>query len=147
MLAAAALAAVLSGCGDSGPPRAAIEGEVTIGGEPLKSGRIIFAPQAPTEGPATTVAIVNGHYCVERANGPLVGQHLVRIESDPDLGFALDDEEAFVAHAGARPLPPSPIPPEFSHRSQLMVEVKADQENKFDVPIPVATHSAARPAY
>ncbi|HUE69312.1 MAG TPA: hypothetical protein VMP01_00345 [Pirellulaceae bacterium] len=135
------LSASLTGCGESGPPRAAIEGEVTIGGQPLKAGRITFAPQAPTQGPATTLAIVAGRYQAERSHGPLVGLNLIQVEADPDLGFPLDDEQAFAA-LGAMPAIWQPIQPEFNLNSQLTTEIRAGEVNRCDVTIPAIVPSA-----
>ncbi len=141
------LAVALTGCVESGPDRAAISGQVTIGGQPLKAGRILFTPLAPTEGPASSAAIVDGNYRLDEQQGPLVGQHRVAVEAALDLGFPLDDEQAFAAQAAGRPLPPSPIPPEYGSHTQVVAEVKSGEQNKFDVPIPAPPHSAARPAY
>ena len=130
------LAATVAGCGESGPPRASIAGKVTVGGEPLKAGRILFTPLAPTEGPATTATIVDGSYRIERTEGPVVGQNRVVVEASPDMGFPLDDEETYARQVAGHPLPPSPVPPEFGRNSQLTVQVKAGEDNIFDVPIP-----------
>ena len=59
-----------------------------------------------------------------------------------NLGFALDDEEAF-ARRGTASIPPSPIPPEFGINSQLSVEIKPGETNKFDVPIPATVHTVS----
>lgn len=131
----------LAGCGPAGPPRSAVEGTVTIGGQPLAAGRIIFTPAAPNKGPAATARIVAGKYQTARGEGPVVGKNRVEVEADLNLGFALDDEEAF-ARRGAGPLPPSPIPPEFNSTAQLSVEIKPGETNKYDVPIPAAVQTA-----
>src|SRR5688572_10415025 len=114
--AAILLIAGLAGCGSSGPPRAAIQGHVTAGGQPLAAGRILFTPAAPNKGPATTARITNGKYELSAADGPVVGANRVQVEADLNLGFALDDEAAYAQRGGA-PLPPQPIPPEFNLNS------------------------------
>jgi hypothetical protein len=136
----------LSGCADSGPARAPIQGLVTIGGQPLAAGRILFTPAAPNEGPAASARIVDGKYALTDDDGPVPGQNRVQIEADLALGFAIDDEQAFALRA-ARPLPAGPIPPEFGNRSQVVVEVKPGDANHYDVTIPQARHVAARPPY
>jgi hypothetical protein len=139
---AAVLAAVaIAGCGNSGPARAPIQGKITLGSQPLAAGRILFAPLAPNQGPAASARIINGEYRLPKAEGPVVGQNRVEVEADLNLGFAIDDEAAF-AKRGGKPLPPNPIPPAFNTQSTLTVEVKAGEENKFDVLIPAATHAA-----
>jgi len=140
------LAAVPMGCGRAGPPRAAIEGQVTIGELPLKSGRIVFIPLAPNEGPAASAAIVDGRYQIDSSEGPIVGQNRVEVESEFELGFSLDDELAFTSGTG-QPWPKIAIPPEFNRFSQVTADVKKGETNRFDVAIPAAPHAAARPPY
>lgn len=130
-----------AGCGSSGPARAPVEGTVTIAGQPLPAGRIIFTPVSPNSGPAVTARIAAGGYRATKANGPVVGKNRVEVEADLNLGFALDDEEAF-AKRGAVQLPPSPIPPEFGVNSQISVEVLPGKTNKFDVVVPATAQTA-----
>jgi hypothetical protein len=136
LLPLAAVAALLiTGCSKAGPQRAPIKGKITVGGAPLASGQILFVPQPPLEGPATTAAIVNGEYSLPKDRGPIVGTNRVEVQADLNLGFPIDDEQAFVARQGA-PLPPNPIPPTFNRQSTLTHEVKADFENVFELNIP-----------
>src|SRR5437870_5452155 len=65
------------GCGDSGPQRAPIKGKITIAGQPLAAGQILFVPIAPTVGPATSAAIKNGEFALKKNQGPIVGTHRV----------------------------------------------------------------------
>ncbi|MEX2174803.1 MAG: hypothetical protein WD872_10605 [Pirellulaceae bacterium] len=139
----AAAAILLAGCGSEGLPRGAIHGRVTLSGQPLTKGIIRFEPAAPTVGPVVSAAIVDGEYRLVEAEGPIVGKQRVEVEAQLDLGFAIDDESAFAAR-GSRPLPPNPVPPQFNTRSTLTTEIRADQENTFDVSIPAATQTAAR---
>jgi hypothetical protein len=143
---ALACAALLTGCGGSDVARAPIEGRVTIAGQPLASGRILFVPLSPNAGPAASARVVDGEYCLSTGEGPAVGQNRVEVEADADIGFAIDDEAAFAQRRG-RPLPPDPIPPEFNTRSQLVVEVQAGRQNTFDVTVPQARHTVARASY
>ena len=133
----APLALLLSGCQDSGPARAPIQGRVTVGGQPLAAGRILFKPIAPTEGPVTSAAVVDGWYALTEENGPIIGKHRVELEAELPLGFALDDEQAFARRGGKR-LPANPIPPRFNRDSILKVEVVAEKENQFDIQVPQA---------
>jgi hypothetical protein len=136
-------AASLSGCGGSdGLSRGAVQGRVTIGGAPLAKGRILFLPQAPTSGPTVSATVENGVYELPRHEGPVAGTNRVQVEAALDLGFAIDDEAAF-AQRGGRPLPPNPVPPEFNRNSTLVVEIKADDENSFDVTVPAAGQTAS----
>lgn len=127
---------VILGCGQSGPERSAIQGKVTVAGTPLVSGRILFTPIAPTTGPVATAMIVNGVYQLPREQGPVVGKLRVTLEATPNLGFAIDDEQAYAAfvRSGARPAQ-DPIPPQFQQQP-LEVEIVANQLNLFDVAVP-----------
>jgi hypothetical protein len=135
LVAALVALGALAGCDSSGPPRAPIHGRVTAGGQPLAGGRIIFTPVAPSEGPATSARIINGEYTLSEEQGPVVGANRVQIEADLNVGFELDDEAAYAARGGV-PLPPQPIPPEFNTRSTQTVEVKAGEDNSYDVTVP-----------
>lgn len=134
---------VSAGCGSSGPPRAAIHGRVTAGGQPLAAGRILFTPVHPNQGPATSARVVNGEYQLTAKDGPVIGANRVQIEADLNLGFELDDEAAFAQRGGA-PLPPQPVPAEFNLHSSQVVQVKAGEKNAYDVVIPQLQHVAAR---
>lgn len=126
--------ATLGGCGETGPTRAPIAGVVTVAGKPLEAGRILFTPIAPNQGPATSARIAGGEYKLPKVEGPVVGQNRVEVEADLKIDFALDDEAAFAKRG--KPLPPNPIPPKYNSRSTLAVEIKAGEENKYDVVIP-----------
>lgn len=134
-LLAVAAASLFGGCSQNGPQRAPIKGKITVGGAPLASGQILFVPQSPLEGPATSATVVNGEYTLPKAKGPIVGVNRVELQADLNLGFPIDDEQAFVARQGA-PLPRSPIPPGYNSLSTLTYEVKPDVENVFDFHVP-----------
>ena len=144
LLALAAAALASTGCGAGGLSRGAVAGSVTIGGQPLAKGRILFLPLAPTSGPTVSAAIVDGQYRLSRREGPIAGRNRVEIEAALDLGFAIDDEAAF-ARRGGRPLPPNSVPPQFHRSSKLVCQVRAGEDNQFDVVIPAAGQMAAQP--
>ena len=106
-----------------------------MGGQPLPRGRILFLPQNPP-GPAVAATIQDGDYALPSREGPLVGLNRVEVEGELNLGFALDDEQAFARRQGV-PLPTNPIPPQFNRQSTLTTEIKADN-NVYDVNIPTA---------
>lgn len=124
-----------AGCGDSGPQRAPIKGKITVAGQPLAAGQILFVPIAPTIGPSTSAAIKNGEYELKKQQGPIVGMHRVEVEAELPLGFAIDDDVAFAARQG-KPLPPNPIPLQYNRHSTLTTEVKAGVENEFTLDVP-----------
>ena len=145
-LAALFVLVMLADCGKSGPRRVPVAGKVMIGGKPLAAGRILFIPVEPNCGPTASAGIKNGEYRIPKSEGAVVGQNRVEVEADPNLGFAIDDEAAY-AKRGGRPLPPNPIPPQYNRESTLVAEVKAGQDNTYDVKIPGVRHSVARPPY
>ena len=67
------------GCGGSN--RGAVQGRVTVNGEPLKEGEISFAPLDPSRGPSAGAAISNGEYRIDAARGPVAGAHQVQIRA------------------------------------------------------------------
>ena len=118
-------------------PRGAVQGQVTLAGQPLTSGRVLFIPIAPTTGPTVSATVVNGRYELPEQAGPVAGQQRVEVEAELNLGFAIDDEAAF-AQLGGRPLPPNPVPPEFNRQSKLATTINADAPNTYDISIPAA---------
>jgi hypothetical protein len=136
------IAAGLVGCGESGPVRAPVVGQVTVGGKPLAAGRILFTPIEPNHGPAASSRIINGEYKLSKEEGPVVGENRVEVEADLPIGFALDDEAAFAKRG--KPLPPNPIPPAFNTESTLAVEIKAGDVNQYDITIPASRQSVRK---
>lgn len=84
--ALAVITLLLSGCGSSGPERAAVEGEVTLGGKPLEQGSILFRPTEGTKGPTAGGTIENGRYRITQSNGPLVGTNRIEINAFHETG-------------------------------------------------------------
>lgn len=121
-----------AGC-DNGPPRAAVRGSISIAGQPLPAGRILFIPQPPLEAPTVSCTIQEGNYQVPTHEGPWAGTYRVEIEAAPQLGFSLDDEEAFAARGQV--MPPNPIPPQYNRQSMLTIELKPG-DNTYDVVVP-----------
>lgn len=50
------------GCGESGPERIGLSGEVSYNGEPIEDGEIAFHPVDGTEAPPTSTLIMDGKY-------------------------------------------------------------------------------------
>lgn len=146
IVTAIAVAVLITGCGSSGPPRGAVHGRVTIANQPLAAGQILFVPVAPNSGPTVSAAIVNGDYQLDERNGPIVGLNRVEVRGDRPLGFPVDDEQAFAQRGGA-PLPPDPVPATYNTQSQLTLEVKAGEDNAYDVPILAEPQVAGQSAY
>ena len=74
------LLAALFGCGSSdGLNRQAISGKVTLDGDPLTSGAILFEPTSKDSGTAVGATIRQGSFAVSRAEGPVPGSYRVRV--------------------------------------------------------------------
>ncbi len=126
-------AAITNGCGrePASPPRFPVTGSVTVNGEPLEAGRIRFSPLSGTSTPGTSLGVVNGSYMTTVEEGLMEGEYRVEIEAEENLGFNLDDDQAY-AERGGKPLPPNPIPPHFNQKSTLEATVIADADNFFE---------------
>lgn len=68
------------GC-DSGPKRIAIEGTVTLDGQPLQQATLILTPK--TNGSPTAAVIENGRFGISAEYGPTPGDYFVRINPPP----------------------------------------------------------------
>lgn len=130
----AGIVLMAAGCGADGPERGAIAGKVTVAGQPLASGRILFLPQAPNKGPTATASIVGGEFSLDESDGPVVGVNRVEVEATPDLGFEIDDEAAFANRQGVA-MPKYPIPLEYGSQSKHTVTV-APGDNDYNIAIP-----------
>ena len=74
---------LLGGCGGSGDgvSRGAVKGKVTLDGEPLQEGRIMFEPTGGNQGPVAGGSIEGGAYEIGVEKGVVVGKNLVRINA------------------------------------------------------------------
>ncbi|MEQ9406682.1 MAG: hypothetical protein RIK87_03110 [Fuerstiella sp.] len=123
------------GCGGSFDvlPRAAVTGTVTLDGQPLESGTIRFVPAAPTGGPKTSTAIMNGWFDLPSDVGPVIGRHRVEIETPPAGEIAMDDEQALerLQRAGRKArIDVVRIPAVYNSNSQLTADIAATEFNQ-----------------
>lgn len=72
-------AAVNAGCGNSGPPRVAVSGIVTLDGRPIEQGAISFVPAADSKQPSAGAEISSGEYSIPATSGPSAGKYRVEI--------------------------------------------------------------------
>lgn len=81
--AAGVLAFVVAGCAfiheDDGKPREAVSGTVTLDGQPLNGGSIVFIQADVDSTDVASAAIENGRFSIPRAVGPITGRHKIRI--------------------------------------------------------------------
>ena len=129
----------IAGCGGNGPERVSVRGTVRVDGTLLEKGAIVFIPAGNTQGPKASGTITGGMFEISEADGPVVGSQRVEIRTEPELGFALDDPEAFRRQPGPD-LPPDPIPDQYNNQSTLVIDTTASGENHFDFNISTATN-------
>lgn len=107
-----------SGCTE--PATHAVNGTVSLDGEPLSEARILFIPQEP--GRKKTGGVVNdGQFRLPAATGLLKGKYLVQIVDAPP------DHLAPEVRATRRKLPER-----YARGSPLSVEVAIDGRGDFD---------------
>jgi hypothetical protein len=139
---AALLTVLAAGCGAAEEPlsRVPVTGDVTLNGQPLKSGVILFVPDQATAGPAAMAVITDGKYELSETEGPIFGHHRVEIEATSFLDFELDDEQAYAAYAtaGGAPIANNPIPANYNRQSTLSAEVTSEDGHEFDYDLQVA---------
>lgn len=123
------LTAFAVGCGGSGEDprgqRVAVWGTVTMDGEPLPGGRIVFESNQGSGQVKAIATIANGEFEFDARNGPLAGKATVRIFSrEPEL------EEFDAALQGdakaAEMIELGTIPPRYNSESQLQAEIVSD---------------------
>ena len=76
---------VALGCGGSFNT-AAVDGTVTVGGEPVESGTITFNPIEGTSGHSAGGAIENGRFSISVTDGPVIGLNRVAINGRRKTG-------------------------------------------------------------
>lgn len=128
-------AIALTSCSDPYAGREAVTGAITLEGQPLADGMILFDP-VDGQDTASGASIENGEYKVERSAGLKPGKYRVRITS-ADGKTPTNDEEAG-GPGGSNIVSVDRIPPEYNEQSQQQVEIKAGGPNKFDFGIPKA---------
>jgi hypothetical protein len=122
----ACLFLLLAGCGGDGVPRAAVSGNVTLDGQPLEEGVILFTPLG--KGPSAGGDIKQGKYQLPQDKGPGPGSYRVEIRAYRATGETVRDE----ASGTVEEVKVSIIPPRYNNQSTLAIEVKPAGPNEFD---------------
>lgn len=120
-----------TGCGESGPSRASVQGMVTWEGKPVENGTISFIPLG--EGVAASAKIVGGRYVIPESEGPPVGPNQVQIFGMRNLGL----REAGPPHPPGTMLEATEqiIPTEYNNSTRLSVDIQ-EGDNTCDFALP-----------
>ncbi len=117
----------VAGCGGpsyEGSPRAALEGAVTLDGQPVDGGTINFMPM-DSGGRAASALIRAGQYEIPEERGPTPGKYRVEISWNKPLG-PVDEEN---------PDAPQPseqvVPARYNENSELERDI-ASGKNELD---------------
>ena len=136
-LSAAAIVCSLAGCGsnDGRAHVVPVKGKVTFKGEPLRTGSIVFVPDAGGKTAAADISregeYVLGSY--EATDGAIPGKHRIMIIALTAPGGTGLPEDTIKLKGGADS-PVSILPERFSDdkKSKLIADVK-DGENSIDI--------------
>ncbi len=125
LLCIVALSSVL-GCGHNG--RAAVEGTVTLDGQPLEKGQIQFNPLPGTAGPTAGADIVNGKFAIPSSGGPFAGNFRVQITQASLTGRKVFDPRSNSMVDEYAQI----LPARYNSNSQLEAKVSAGGPNSFE---------------
>ena len=119
----AAVLGLIAGCGSEGPKFVEVTGTVTLDGNPLKAGTVMFFP---TDGPASTGPIIDGKFRLYSSGeqiGAVPGKHQVAIMGPQENSYS--DAPAVV-----NPVPERYLVPETSG---LEKDVAEEGENVISI--------------
>jgi len=124
---ATVLLTVVMGCSDDGPERVEVRGNVTLDGQPLSRGAIVFVPMEGTCGPKSAAAITDGEFRFEKEIGPPVGRLRVVITNTRPPEHPGPPVEIRQQPEVTEPA----IPPKYNSASILVVETRSDATNEY----------------
>ena len=118
----------LFGCGSSdGLNRQAISGSVTLDGQPIAIGAILFEPATQESGTAVGATIRKGNFTISRPEGPVPGSYRVRV-------YASSGIQAPPAR-GQTDRTPRPmverVPSRYNTQTELLEKVVGQHANRF----------------
>ena len=122
--AAAMLLLLAAGCGTAydGPPRGAVQGKISIAGEPLEYGAITFYPTEGTQGPTAGAEVKDGQYDLPERSGPVVGKNRIEITGSKSTG-----RTTRISTGQEIPEMIPVVPPEYNTESTLVKEIQSGQ--------------------
>jgi hypothetical protein len=121
--------AILAGCGgEKQPQRFALEGTVTLDGEPLTEGNIRFLPAPETDGGMVGAKISEGRFVIPAEKGAVPGKYRVEIGASRKTGRKVPNPmsqqlvDEFVQF----------LPERYNLQSTLTTEVTVAGPNRFE---------------
>lgn len=115
------------GCG--GSKNVAIQGEVTLDGQPVGPGSIVFYPEGGSGAPASA-AIENGRYEIPPERGPTAGTYRIEISWPKKTGKTIpSNDPGFTTEETVEA-----IPPKYNSQTTLKAEISSSQ-SKHDFPL------------
>jgi hypothetical protein len=121
-----------AGCDKNVANRGAVRGAVTLDGQPLEEGSILFTPMEGTQGITTGGQIEKGRYQLANAIGPAVGWNRVEIQAMRKTGKML--QKPLGPPGEMVPERQSLVPARFNSESTLKAEIKTG-DNVIDFPL------------
>ena len=121
----------ISGC-KGGQNTKVVYGTVTVGGEPVQSGEVIFVPIEGTPGPRSMGKIQDGSYRVEARGGVTLGTHRVEVFAEGKTGNMVPGREGAMVEEKGRLGPPVYA----TEQSPLRLTVSKQETGEFNIEIP-----------
>ncbi len=116
----------MPGCGHKG--RVAVEGTVTLEGQPLHQAQIEFIPKPGTAAPTVGGDIVNGKFAIPPDKGPLVGKYRVKIIKSGSTGRKVRDIRSNTMIDEYAQI----LPARYNEQTELEAEVTSSGPNIFE---------------
>lgn len=135
MVWAALLSLCWLGCSRDSP-RVAIEGQVTLDGQPLAGGQIAFIPLGAASAPTAGATIEGGRYRIAAERGPFPGEYRVEIRAFRGTGKrvwdGMGDENAPASQKRFVEELEQYLPREYNDESTLRVTISDAKVNRHD---------------
>lgn len=121
-------AATLLGCADRSGPHA-VSGTVTLDGNPVPQGQIVFDPQGP--GKMSVGIVRDGEFSIAAERGPTPGTYIVRITAERPTGHKVKPS-SYAADQTPQDVYEQYIPAKYNAASELKVEISPDGPEPLD---------------
>jgi hypothetical protein len=114
-----------AGCG-GGPERLGVAGQVTLDGQPLPDGEIVFRPTATTHGPSVAGPIENGAYDISEGRGPAPGNYAVTITAERKTGRKI---KADILGSATTDQYEQYLPARYNEKTELTAEIAESRDD------------------